>query len=178
MTALRNHFSGEGNATRNMAEAERLRESLHYKNERSMPFERVLTKCQKMYNIYEQEGEPMSEEAKIRFLFKKVVHTDLQGAIEALKVSQTSGSVITYTSAANHLPTAVSELPEVIARKNRNISELGTNKNQDDGKGIYDANGKIRTGRIPNWHSLSKDQKNKVFAERKRLKSGKGDKRK
>ena len=77
MTALRNHFSGEGNATRNMAEAERLRESLHYKNERSMPFERVLTKCQKMYNIYEQEGEPMSEEAKIRFLFKKVVHTDL-----------------------------------------------------------------------------------------------------
>ena len=76
-TVLHNHFSGKSNATRNMANAERLRESLHYKSERSMPFEGFLTKCQKMYNIYEREGGPMSEEAKIRFLFKKVVHTDL-----------------------------------------------------------------------------------------------------
>ena len=36
MQALRDHFSGEGNASRNIAEAERLRENLHYKNERAM----------------------------------------------------------------------------------------------------------------------------------------------
>jgi len=52
MNALRRHFAGEGNATRNLAEAERLHESLHYKTERAMGFETFLTQCQKMFNIY------------------------------------------------------------------------------------------------------------------------------
>ena len=43
MKALRDHFKGEGNATRRIAEAERLHESLHYKNERSLSFEVFLT---------------------------------------------------------------------------------------------------------------------------------------
>ena len=53
--ALRNHFAGEGNATRQMAEADRLFTSLHYKSERAMAFETFLTQCQKMYNIRERE---------------------------------------------------------------------------------------------------------------------------
>ena len=32
MTALRTHFAGAGNATRNKAEADRLHDSLHYKS--------------------------------------------------------------------------------------------------------------------------------------------------
>ena len=39
MKELRNHFSGEGNYTRNISKAEKLRDPLHYKNERSMEFE-------------------------------------------------------------------------------------------------------------------------------------------
>ena len=71
MHALRNHFSGEGNATRNIAKAERLRDTLHYKNERSMSFEMFLTQVVRMFNIFEKEGEPMEEDAKLRVLFKK-----------------------------------------------------------------------------------------------------------
>ena len=67
MQALRDHFSGEGNASRRVAEADRMKDTLHYKNERSLPFETFLTKVQKMYNIYELHGEEMSEDAKIRF---------------------------------------------------------------------------------------------------------------
>ena len=78
MKALRNNFSGEGNGTRNIASAERLRNSIHYKNERSMAFELFLTNCQKMYNIFEEEGEPMGEDAKILFHFKQVKHSYLQ----------------------------------------------------------------------------------------------------
>ena len=170
--ALSDHFAGEGNATRNMAEATRLRDSLHYKSERAMPFETFLTKCQKMHNIFEEEDEPMCDAAKTRFLFEKVQHPELKSAIEALKAQQTSGNVITYTMAANHLATAVSQLPEVIAR-NRSISALGTNgasKGQENGEGIYNADGSIKTGFISNWNSLSKADKNKVFAERKRTK--------
>ena len=44
MKALRNHFAGEGNTTRKIAEAQQLRDYLNYKNERSMEFEIFLTK--------------------------------------------------------------------------------------------------------------------------------------
>ena len=39
MKNLRDHFKGEGNSSRRIAVAERLRDSLHYKNERSLSFE-------------------------------------------------------------------------------------------------------------------------------------------
>ena len=174
--ALRAHFAGEGNASRNLAEAERLQETLHYKNERAMPFETFLDKCQKMFNIYDKEGEPMADEAKVRFLFKKIEHPGLQGSLEALRAQQTTGSELTYTMAANHLTTRVSELPDYIS-KNRSISAVGNTIKNDKGsgseEGIYDSNGKIKTGFIPNWNKLSKEDRNKVFAERKRLRSQK-----
>ena len=56
MEALRRHFAGEGNATRNLVEAERLNESLHYKSNGAMSFKIFVTQCQKMFNIYEKEG--------------------------------------------------------------------------------------------------------------------------
>ena len=54
MKSSRNHFVGKGNVTRNISEAERLRYTLYYNNERSISFELFLTKCQKMYNIFEE----------------------------------------------------------------------------------------------------------------------------
>ena len=48
MEYLRRHFSGEGNATRNLAEAEKMQESMHYKGKRAMALETFLTQCQKM----------------------------------------------------------------------------------------------------------------------------------
>ena len=175
MKALRDHFTGEGNVTRNMAEADRLKENLHYKGERSMDFETFLTQCQKMFNIYEKEGEEMGEDAKIRFLFKKIQHQGLKGSIEALKAQQVSGSKITYTMVTNHLATAVSELPEYIS-KNRNISASSAST-VNHSSTIYDSKGNIITGFIPNWNSLSREERAKVFAERKRLgKKGVGTK--
>ena len=164
--ALRNHFAGEGNATRQMAEADRLFTSLHYKSERAMAFETFLTQCQKMYNIREREGDPMNDGAKVRFLFNNVTHQGLQSSIDALKAQQTTGTNITYTMAANHLATAVSELPEYIA-KNRNVSSVTATNGEKSS--IYDADGSIITGHIPDWKSLSKTDKFKVIAERKRL---------
>ena len=111
MKALRRHFAGEFIATRNLAEVERLNELLHYKIERAMSFEIFLTQCHKMFNIYEKEGEEMSDEAIVRFLFRKVQHTGLRSSINALKASQKTGTTISYTMAANHLSIATSEVP-------------------------------------------------------------------
>ena len=99
---------------------------MHYKNERSLPFETFLTKCETMYNIYETHGEKMGEDAKIRFLFRKINHVGLSNAIEAMKAKITTEppGTVTYTTVANRISTAVSELPDFIA-KNRNISSVG-----------------------------------------------------
>eukprot|EP00957_Ditylum_brightwellii_P206430 15348383-Ditylum_brightwellii.AAC.1 len=66
-----------------------------------------------MSNIYFKEEEPMEEDAKIRFLFKKIIKQGLQATVEALKVRITIGGPrsVSYTSATNHLSTAVSKLP-------------------------------------------------------------------
>ena len=65
MKFLWNHFTGEDNALRIKTEADRLKERLHYKNERAMTFEIFPIQCQKMYNIYDKEEEGMSEDTKI-----------------------------------------------------------------------------------------------------------------
>ena len=173
MTALRNHFSGEGNVTRRIAEADRYKDTLHYKNERSLPFETFLTKCEKMYNIYAQHKEPMKEEAKIRFLLKKVQHSGLASAIEAMKAKITTEppGTISYTTVANHLSTAVSELPDFVA-KNRNVSCVDHNGSTS----FYNADGSINTGHHPNWLQLSASDRKKVNDERSRLGLGKKNK--
>ena len=133
-----------------------------------MQFETFLTQMQKMFNIFEKEGEPMEEEAKIRFLFKKVQNNDLQKSAEALKAQQTTSppGTVTYVTAANHLSTAVSELPEYISR-NRNASQVTWKDTKNPA--IHNADGTIKTGEIPDWAKLPYMDKKKVFAERKRL---------
>ena len=179
MKALRDHFAGEGNVTRRIAEAERLRDSLHYKNERSLSFESFLTKSQKMFNIFEKHGEGMEEDAKIRFLFKNVQHSGLQSDIAALKASITTSAVgtISYTTVCNHLSAVVSQLPEFIS-KGRNVSGVVTDSGSQS---IYKTDGSINANEwIPNWNDLSFEDKKKVIAERKKLgirlgAGGKGD---
>ena len=179
MQALRDHFSGEGNATRRIAEADRMKKNLHYKNEKSLSFETFLTRCQKMFNIYEKQGEPMLEDAKVRFLFERTQHAGLQGHVQALKASITTGTAVPYTTAANHLSTAVSELPDYVAA-HRKVAGLTTGTGNDTGGGgIYNADGSIAADKyIPNWSDLSKEDRLKVMNERKRLgiRLGKGGK--
>ena len=72
LKALCAHYQGAGNTTRRIAEATRLRETLHYKNERSLSFATFLSKVQHMFNLFEEEEEPLTESAKFRFLMEKV----------------------------------------------------------------------------------------------------------
>jgi hypothetical protein len=86
MIALRNHYSGEANTSRRIAVAKKTRDTLHYKSERAMSFSSFLDKLQKMFNIFDEEGEAISKTAKVCLLLKKVEHPQLQDAIGALRV--------------------------------------------------------------------------------------------
>ena len=173
MEALRNHYGGEGNASRRIATAEKLRETLHYKSERSMPFSTFLDRMQKMFNIFQEEGEELTENAKVRELLKCVQNNQLQDTVKALRVRFDIDG-ISYTEAANHLTSAVSELPEYqLARRVSSLKricggglEKGKNKFKRDS--IYADDGTIFTGYYSNWKSLPKEDRDKVIAERKK----------
>ena len=184
MVALRNHYSGEGNASRRIATAEKLRETLHYKSEHSLPFNTFLDRMQKMFNIFKEEGEPIPDNAQIRELFKRVQHPQLQDTVKALRVRFDLDG-ITYTEAANHLTAAVSELPEYqLARRTSSVQRVrgggnrggggdkGKKKHQFKRESIYEPDGSIFTGYYSNWRTLPKEDRDKVLAERARKKNG------
>ena len=83
-----------------------MREGLHCKNKRSLAFSIFLNRMQKMFNIYEEEGEEFTENAKLRELFKWVQHPQLQDTVKTLKVHFDMEGIM-YTQAANHLTAAV-----------------------------------------------------------------------
>ena len=94
-----------------------------------------------MFNIYEKDGEEMSDEAKVRFLFMQVHHTGIRSSIDDLKYSQTTGTTISHTMAENYLSTATSELPEYIAKNARNFSVVQVGDVGKGGDGIYNEDG-------------------------------------
>lgn len=170
MEALRAHYRGEGNQSRRISDAETLRETLCYKGESSMPFATFLARVQKMFNLFEQIGEPVTEAAKLRFLFEKVQNQELKHPLEAVRtlVSMNPDS-FTFTSAANHLSALIKP------RAKRELAAVTFSS--DDGGGDTAPilkNGKIHTGYYSNWYDLSKDNRNLVLAERD--KQGKGPK--
>ena len=70
----------------------------------------------------------MIDNAKVWFLYKRVQHPGFKNAIEALNTMQMMVTDVTYTMAANHISTEVSQLPEYL-NKNRSISDLSIRGN-------------------------------------------------
>ncbi|KAI2492054.1 hypothetical protein MHU86_22513 [Fragilaria crotonensis] len=183
MIALRKHYSGEGNTSRRIAAAERIRDTLHYKNERAMSFSSFLDKMQKMFNIFEEEKEVISEQAKVRMLLKKVEHPQLQDAVGALRV-RASMDGLTFTECANHLSAQVSELSDhqstrkisgAVSDRTKEPKRIrgGGASKQDSAskrKGIYMPDGSVWTGYYSDWAQMSSDDKQIVLDTRKKNK--------
>lgn len=183
MEALRGHYSGEGYTSRRIAVAERYRDTLHYKNEKALSFSVFLDKIQTMFNIFETEGEPVQEQAKVRMLLKKVEHPQLQTAVGTLRVRAQMDKV-TFTECANHLSAIVSELPDY--QLNRKVSATDTTKVKakrirgggangsslaSKRKGIYMPDGSIWTGYYSDWEKMSDADKQTVMDTRKKNKA-------
>ena len=115
LKALTSYYQGEGNTTRRIAKADRLRETLHYKSKRALPFGTFLHKLEQMFNMFDDNGEPYGNAVKIRTLFDEVQHPQLTSSISALKVlNNMPGEDMNYSSAANHLSAEVLTMPETL----------------------------------------------------------------
>jgi hypothetical protein len=176
LKALCAHYQGAGNTTRRIAEATRLRETLHYKNERLLSFATFLSKVQHMFNLFEEEEEPLTELAKFRFLMEKVQNPQLEADISALKVkSGLGGTSVLFTDAANLIAASVATLPESISKSR--ISSMNQTDASDGAESIY-RNGVVYTGYYKKFHALSQADRDKVMAERERQGIKKGPQKK
>jgi outer membrane murein-binding lipoprotein Lpp len=87
---------------------------------------------QKMFTIFEEENEPLSEHAKVDELLTKVQNTSLSAAVAQLRF-QLNTEGVTFTVASNHLNSAVTQTTDYqMARK---IGATNTNERQHRGCG-------------------------------------------
>ena len=72
-----------------------------------------------MFNLFEEEGEPLTEGAKFRFLMDKVNHQEIQTVIEALRVcdSLEARRATTFTVAASVLEASVASQLETVGKR-------------------------------------------------------------
>jgi len=52
MIALHRHYAGEGNNTRRIADAKWIQNTLHFKTEQALPFNKFLHSLQQMFTIF------------------------------------------------------------------------------------------------------------------------------
>ena len=72
---------------------------------------------------------------------------------------------------ANHIASAVAELPDYIAL-HRNISAAASEGQMSaPSTGIHLSDGSIWRGFYPHWDTLTRDEKDKVFNERKKMRN-------
>ena len=112
MSALRGHYQGEGNTTKRIAEDERLHDSLHYRNERGLPFASYLSKMQHMFTLFEENKEPYSDAMKLLFLYETIKHPQLMTTVSTLQVGEIARNTVSFTGECWHLATMVSKFPE------------------------------------------------------------------
>ena len=103
----------------------------------------------------------MLEDAKLWLLFYRTQNASIQVQVEFLKVNSTTGTTLTYTTAANYLNTAVSQLAYHVT-KSRVAGAIGP---RTGNAGINDSGGNsINVDQwIPNWNQLSKIDRDKFW---------------
>jgi hypothetical protein len=135
MDALRRQYAGEGNSTRRIADAKKIQSSLHYKTKRALPFNKFLDSLQHMFTIFEEEKEPLSERAKVDKLLSKVQSSGFSAAVAQLRY-QLNTTSITFSVAANHLNSEVSQTPDYqLCRQINATNTTGRGGHHGGGKG-------------------------------------------
>ena len=146
MISLRNHFRGAGNKSRRVAEATRLMDSLHYRNEKALAFNIFISRAKKMFNIFDECEESIPELKKLRFLWDGIQDPKLSPTVEAIKAALARDlSSWIFVDAADHM---ASQIPSV--NKHTTIAAVGSG---GGGTGVDSAprsgvmkDGKVYTG--------------------------------
>jgi hypothetical protein len=169
--ALQAHYEGEGNKQIRLEEAEQLRKTLMYKNERVLSFDKFLTSMQKMFQGFYDAGEEYLGPQKIRVLFEKIQCPALSTAKSALMVAHDldATGTVNYAFIVNSLSVqATGQAPDHATNRNTSGVDSQGKPLAPEG-GVKSTDGTIFTGYYPNWQQLSDANKQSVYDERARL---------
>jgi hypothetical protein len=136
-----------------------------------MSFEKFLTNMQAMFTGFEDNDEPLTDAQKIRLLFQKVQSPSLTQVKNALQVSYdlNKAGEVTYDFLANIMAAEAATLPDHAPNRQASGVDRHPTPGSAPTSGIKGANGDIFTGFYKNFQSLSDDEKQAIFDERKRL---------
>lgn len=151
---------------------------------------------QRMFTIFEEENEPLTERAKVDELLTKVQHTALTAAVAQLRYYQLNTVGVTFTVAANHLNSEISQTSDY--QMSRKISSVNTpgrgsgragrgsgrggrgrGRGGKGGRSNSDSSGSGTTGYFSpaEWEKLSFEERNKIRKERDKKGEQGGSKR-
>lgn len=151
---------------------------------------------QRMFTIFEEENEPLTERAKVDELLTKVQHTALTAAVAQLRYYQLNTVGVTFTVAANHLNSEISQTSDY--QMSRKISSVNTpgrgggragrgsgrggrgrGRGGKGGRSNSDSSGSGTTGYFSpaEWEKLSFEERDKIRKERDKKGEQGGSKR-
>jgi hypothetical protein len=137
-----------------------------------MSFEKFPTNMQAMFTGFEDNNELLTDAQKIRLLFQKVQSPSLTQVKNALQVSYNldkAGKVSTHDFLANTMAAEADSLPDHAPNRQASGVDRHPTPGSAPTSGIKGANGDIFTGFYKKFQTLSDDEKEAIFDERKHI---------
>lgn len=127
-------------------EAKKTLQTLQYRNERSMPFERFVDKFQRAVDDLDAGGRPMHNDDVIDLLWPKIINNEIKEFVIALKVDQARNP----RGFREILQDIAMEIPKISpsASFKRNVSELTTHQGKYTREGDCPQSGVMTNGKM------------------------------
>ena len=108
----------------------KIQTTLHYELERALPaFNKFLDTLQRVFTIFEEENEPLTERAKVDEQLTKVQISLLAAAVAQPRNYHLNTTGFTFTVAAsNHLHSEVSQTPDYQLSRKINAVNTGSDR--------------------------------------------------
>jgi len=110
MQALRLHYEGEAELDIRATKAQQELDTLVYTNERSMPFETMITRLNKAYNVLKKHGQEFTDKSKVEQLAKRIKNPNNNVTITVAVETMREAHKANYTSAVQYITARMAQI--------------------------------------------------------------------
>ena len=133
MQALRLHYEGEAELDIRATKAQQELDTLVYTNERTMPFETLITRLNKAYNVLKKHGQEFTDKSKVEQLAKRIKNPTNNITITVAVDIMREAHKADYTAAVQFITARMAQINSATINapgpNPRRISEGNTNNN-------------------------------------------------
>jgi len=110
MQALRLHYEGEAELDIRATKAQQELDTLAYTNERSMPFETMITRLNKAYNVLKKHGQEFTDKSKVEQLAKRIKNPTNNITITVAVETMREAHKADYTAAVQYITARMAQI--------------------------------------------------------------------